>query len=197
MTSNVITRWYRPPELLFGAKHYSTAVDIFSLGLVFCELMLRTPYLPGNSDIHQLELICSALGMPSEENWPGVTSLPNYTQPAVKDIVKERGKDFFNQQFFAAGDAGVDLLMRMVKLDPRRRCSAREALEAKWFAQEPRATNPEKLPRKGGKQAMEKIGSDLKRKAGELNLASEDLGMSKGGRGNKLARKLDFGKMNG
>ncbi|KAF3318275.1 TFIIH complex serine/threonine-protein kinase subunit kin28 [Orbilia oligospora] len=167
MTHQVITRWYRPPELFYGAKFYSSSVDIFSLGLVFCELMLRVPFLAGNTDLHQLELICQWLGTPTEENWPGVTTLPGYHE-ASGTLVKERGTDFFMNTFIAAGESGVDLLMKMLRLDPRKRCSAREALDSKWFSQEPYPTPPANLPKKGGGKGIEKVGSDLKRKAGEL-----------------------------
>lgn len=71
MTSNVITRWYRPPELLFGARHYSGAVDIWSVGLVFAEMLLRIPFLGGETEVHQVSLICQAIGTPTEDNWPG------------------------------------------------------------------------------------------------------------------------------
>lgn len=63
-------RWYRPPELLYGCRYYSTAVDIWSVGCIFAELMLRTPYLPGESDMDQLKTIFRALGTPTEEEWP-------------------------------------------------------------------------------------------------------------------------------
>ena len=66
----VSPRWYRPPELLFGCRYYSTAVDIWSVGCIFAELMLRTPYLPGESDMDQLKTIFRALGTPTEEEWP-------------------------------------------------------------------------------------------------------------------------------
>ena len=75
MTYNVITRWYRPPELLYGARHYAGAVDVWAVGLVFAELIIRAPFVAGNTDIHQLDLICQAIGTPTEENWPGVTKL--------------------------------------------------------------------------------------------------------------------------
>ncbi|PCH42727.1 Pkinase-domain-containing protein [Wolfiporia cocos MD-104 SS10] len=78
MTCQVITRWYRPPELLFGCRYYSTAVDIWSVGCIFTELMLCTPYLPGESNIDQLKTIFRALGTPTEEDWPGRTKLPDY-----------------------------------------------------------------------------------------------------------------------
>lgn len=63
-------RWYRPPELLFGSRYYSSAVDIWSVGCIFAELMLRIPYLPGESDMDQLKTIFRALGTPTEEEWP-------------------------------------------------------------------------------------------------------------------------------
>ena len=66
----VLRRWYRPPELLFGARYYSTAVDIWSVGRIFAELMLRTPYLPGESDMDQVRTTFRALGTPTEEDWP-------------------------------------------------------------------------------------------------------------------------------
>lgn len=70
MTCQVITRWYRPPELLFGCRYYSTAVDIWSVGCIFAELMLRIPYLAGESDMDQLKTIFRALGTPTEDDWP-------------------------------------------------------------------------------------------------------------------------------
>jgi len=63
-------RWYRAPELLFGAKQYGYAVDMWSVGCIFAELMLRVPYLPGETDIEQLDLMFRALGTPTEEDWP-------------------------------------------------------------------------------------------------------------------------------
>jgi cyclin-dependent kinase 7 len=70
MTSQVVTRWYRAPELLFGAKEYSYAVDIWAVGCIFAELMLRTPYVAGDSDMDQLTKIFHALGTPTEADWP-------------------------------------------------------------------------------------------------------------------------------
>ncbi|RKP24823.1 kinase-like domain-containing protein, partial [Syncephalis pseudoplumigaleata] len=66
MTSQVVTLWYRAPELLFGARDYASAVDMWSVGCIFAELMLRTPYLPGDSEMQQLDLIFKALGTPTE-----------------------------------------------------------------------------------------------------------------------------------
>jgi len=61
---------YRAPELLFGARMYGTSVDMWAVGCILAELLLRTPFLPGDSDLDQLNKIFQALGTPTEENWP-------------------------------------------------------------------------------------------------------------------------------
>ncbi len=70
MTCQVVTRWYRPPELLMGARSYSTGVDNWAAGCIFAELMLRVPYMAGESDMDQLRIIFQALGTPTEAEWP-------------------------------------------------------------------------------------------------------------------------------
>ncbi|KAI0123115.1 serine/threonine-protein kinase [Xylariales sp. AK1849] len=179
MTSNVITRWYRPPELLYGAKHYSGAVDIWSVGCVIAELALRTPFLPGDTEIDQIKRISYNIGSPTEENWPGVTDLPEYT--ADSEVTPLRGKAYFMQMLGSLGSDGVDLLMKTLALDPKKRFTAREMLNHPWWLKDPKPTRKKDLPRKTGGE--EKVGADLKRRPGVLD---EE-------RGSKVARKLDFG----
>ena len=181
MTFQVITRWYRPPELLFGARYYSGAIDVWSMGLVFAELILRTPFVPGNTDLHQLELICQAIGTPTEENWAGVSKLEGFVNFDKATIHPVRGKDYYLASFGTVGSVGVDLLMSMLTLDPRKRSTSRQFLEHKWWTSDPRPTRKEDLPKKGG--GLEKMGDDLKRRGGELAEGQKD----------KVARKLDFG----
>lgn len=64
----MITRWYRAPELLFNASYYTTAVDMWSVGCIFAEMMLRRPFLPGIDTNHQIKLICELLGTGDLEN---------------------------------------------------------------------------------------------------------------------------------
>jgi cyclin-dependent kinase 7 len=179
MSHEVITRWYRPLELFYGARFYSAAVDIWAVGLVFAELILRTPFIPGESDVHQVELICQAIGTPTEDNWPGVTQLPNYVKPETFTPV--RGRDFYMGTFATVGQLGVELLMSTLALDPRKRVTAKQFLQHSWWTSDPRPTRKEDLPRKAG--GAEKMGSDMGKKPGEIG----------DGRGEKLARKLDFG----
>ena len=181
MTYQVITRWYRPPELLFGARFYSGAVDVWSMGAVFAELILRSPFVAGNTDVHQLELICTTMGTPTEENWPGVSKLEGYLKYDKATTIPVRGKDFYLSTFGTVGAVGVDLLMSMLALDPRKRCTARQVLGHKWWLSDPQPTAKGDLPKKGG--GPERMGEDLKRRGGEIE----------GSRSDKVARKLNFG----
>lgn len=141
MTCQVITRWYRPPELLFGCRYYSSAVDIWSVGCIFAELMLRTPYLPGESDMDQLKTIFRALGTPTEEDWPGHTKLPDYVP--VGQFPRTPLRDLFTA---ASGDT-LNLLSRFLVYEPRRRINARDALNHAYFFALPHPSHPSKLPK--------------------------------------------------
>lgn len=143
----VCSRWYRPPELLFGARYYSTAVDIWSVGCIFAELMLRVPYLAGESDMDQLKTIFRALGTPTEEDWPGHTKLPDYVP--VGQFPKQQLRDLFTA---ATADA-LNLMGRFLTYDPRRRVSAKDALSHPYFFALPNPTHPSKLPKVTSKQS--------------------------------------------
>ncbi|KAF2031804.1 Pkinase-domain-containing protein [Setomelanomma holmii] len=192
MTNQVITRYYRPPELFYGAYHYGSTVDMWSIGCVIAELCLRGYFLPGQTDIQQLALICDHFGTPTEETWPGVTSLRHYIPPekqtgATKGITaSSRGKphSWWRTTFALLGEDGIDLLKGMLAPDPNQRLSSRAALEHRYWTSNPRPTRKENLPKLGG--GKEKMAEDLKRKPGETPA---------NGRADKVARKLDFGNM--
>ncbi|KAI5187098.1 cyclin-dependent kinase 2 [Nematocida homosporus] len=78
LTCEVVTLWYRPPEILLGAKHYATSVDVWSLGCIIAEFVLLKPLFPGDSEIDQLYKIFQVLGTPNEQRWEGVTALKNF-----------------------------------------------------------------------------------------------------------------------
>jgi len=139
-THQVVTRWYRAPELLYGAKAYGPGVDIWSIGCIFAELMLRNPYFPGDSDIDQLSKIFHALGTPTEDSWPGMSSLPDFVpfNPSLPTP--------FKQLFSAASDDAIDLLSQMLKFDPNSRCTATLALQHPYFTNDPSPTLPSHLP---------------------------------------------------
>jgi cyclin-dependent kinase 7 len=130
MTHQVITRWYRPPELLYSADQYSAAVDMWSVGCIFAELMLRMPYIPGDSDIDQLARIFQARGTPTDETWPERKHLPSYISFTPCPEPDHR------MLFTASSPAALDLLNKMMTLNPLHRLSADEVLEHTYFKTE-------------------------------------------------------------
>jgi len=162
-THEVVTRWYRAPELLFGATQYGPSIDIWSVGCIFAELMMKTPYFAGDSDLDQLSKIFAALGTPTEETWPGMTSLPNYIQfnycPGTP----------LKQLFTAAKDDAIDLLSQMIKFNPSSRITATEALKHPYFANTPLPTKPHELP-KPSKPAKEIMRSPKRALSPSSNL---------------------------
>ena len=122
-THEVITLWYRPPEILLGQKQYSLSVDIWSAGCIFFEMAYGNSLFQGESEIDQLFKIFSIMGSPNEENWPGVSKLPDYKPnfPNFKKISFYEIMPEFEKE-------GIDLLNKMIILDPKRRISARDAL---------------------------------------------------------------------
>ncbi|URE25594.1 splicing factor U2AF [Musa troglodytarum] len=77
-THEILTLWYRAPEMLLGATHYSTPVDMWSIGCIFAELVTTHALFPGDSELQQLLYIFRLLGTPTEEVWPGVERLSNW-----------------------------------------------------------------------------------------------------------------------
>ena len=139
-THMVVTRWYRAPELLFGAKNYGVGVDVWAVGCILAELLLRVPFLAGETDLDQLGKIFLALGTPSEESWPGLTSLPDYIQ------FKQHPGTPLRDIFTAASDDLLDLLGRLVRLCPLQRTDCSAALQSKYFSGPPAPTPGPALP---------------------------------------------------
>jgi serine/threonine protein kinase len=83
--SYICSRYYRAPELIFGATEYTTAIDIWSMGCVMAELLLGQPLFPGESGVDQLVEIMKVLGTPTREEIKCMN--PNYTEfkfPQIK-----------------------------------------------------------------------------------------------------------------
>ena len=125
LTHEVITLWYRPPEILMGQKEYSLSVDIWSAGCIFYEMITGRPLFEGESEISQLYKIFQIMGTPTEINWPGVTKLKDYKSTFPKYNAR-RLSDLIPPNF---GTLGIDLFSRMIVLDPRKRISAKDALK--------------------------------------------------------------------
>ncbi|CAF2257721.1 hypothetical protein BRARA_H02441 [Brassica rapa] len=145
-THQVFARWYRAPELLFGAKQYGAAVDVWAAGCIFAELLLRRPFLQGNSDIDQLSKIFAAFGTPKADQWPDMKNLPDYVEyqfvpaPSLRSL------------FPTVSEDALDLLSKLFTYDPKARISVKQALEHRYFTSAPSPTDPAKLPKPVRKQ---------------------------------------------
>ncbi|XP_020638504.2 cyclin-dependent kinase 2 isoform X1 [Pogona vitticeps] len=127
-THEVVTLWYRAPEILLGCKYYSTAVDIWSLGCIFAEMLTRRALFPGDSEIDQLFRIFRTLGTPDETVWPGVTSMPDY-----KSSFPKWARQDFSKVVPPLDEEGRKLLAQMLHYDPNKRISAKTALSHPFF----------------------------------------------------------------
>jgi serine/threonine protein kinase len=128
-THEVVTLWYRAPEILLGSATYSIPVDIWSAGCIFAEMLLKKPIFPGDSEIDQLFKIFRQMGTPTEDVWHGCTSLPDYKPSFPKWKRQELTKVFENSH-----PAAIDLLEKMLIYEPAQRISAREALNHPYFS---------------------------------------------------------------
>ena len=123
MTHEIITLWYRPPEVLLGIENDTTKVDSWSIGCIMAEMLIGKPFFFGDCEIGQLFKIFQIMGTPTEETWPGVSKLPEYkfTFPQWKPKnLKEMFPDFDKD--------GLDLMSKFLQMDPDKRITIREAL---------------------------------------------------------------------
>lgn len=139
MTQGVISDWYRPPEIFFGATYYSYSADIWSAGCILGEMLLGSPMFRGDGEINILTKIFSLLGVPNETVWPNYTQLENVKMFTPADVVTIRKK------FPRLSQEGVDLLEKMLQLDPNKRISASEAMNHDYFKVDPKPATKEEI----------------------------------------------------
>jgi len=127
-THEVVTLWYRAPEILLGGKQYSTAVDMWSVGCIFAEMATRAPLFPGDSEIDELFRIFRTLGTPTEETWPGVSqyrdfkpTFPKWSPRPLSTILPDLEPE------------GLDLLSQMLVYEPGKRISSIAAMQHPYF----------------------------------------------------------------
>ncbi|XP_046328358.1 cyclin-dependent kinase 9-like [Haliotis cracherodii] len=134
-TNRVVTLWYRPPELLLGERNYGPAIDMWGAGCIMAEMWTRSPIMQGNTEQHQLLLITQLCGSISPEVWPGVEKLELYDKLELpktqKRKVKERLKSYVKDQY------ALDLLDKLMNLDPSKRIDSDTSLNHDFFWMDP------------------------------------------------------------
>eukprot|EP01114_Cavostelium_apophysatum_P003597 TRINITY_DN1358_c0_g1_i1.p1 TRINITY_DN1358_c0_g1~~TRINITY_DN1358_c0_g1_i1.p1 ORF type:complete len:327 (-),score=96.08 TRINITY_DN1358_c0_g1_i1:254-1234(-) len=154
----VVTLWYRAPDVLMGSSKYSSTIDIWSAGCIFAEMASGKPLFPGKNNNDQLLQIFKVLGTPNEKDWPSVKELPEYREDFPK---------FTSQKITAVIpglDAdGYDLLGKMLQYDPAQRISAQKALVHPYLE----ATGKEERKKEEARKA-EKVIEEKRRQEAKL-----------------------------
>jgi len=150
-SNEVVTLWYRAPDVLLGSRTYNTSIDIWSAGCIMAEMYTGRPLFPGTTNEDQLVRIFRIMGTPSERTWPGITQYseykPNFQMYATQDL-----RVILPQ----IDPTGIDLLQRMLQLRPELRISAHDALQHPWFNDLVGHMRPP--PHQGGQMGMTQRG---------------------------------------
>ncbi|ORZ14532.1 protein serine/threonine kinase [Absidia repens] len=125
---DVVTLWYRAPDVLMGSKQYSTSIDLWSAGCIFAEMASGSPLFPGSSVSDQLQCIFKVLGTPTDETWPKVSQVPEYKRDfeifapiSLESILPK------------LDPLGIDLLKKLLEYPPEKRITASNALQHPYF----------------------------------------------------------------
>ncbi|XP_037335442.2 cyclin-dependent kinase 11B isoform X10 [Pungitius pungitius] len=172
-TPVVVTLWYRSPELLLGAKEYSTAVDMWSVGCIFGELLTQKPLFPGKSEIDQINKVFKDLGSPSEKIWPGYGELP-----AVKKMTfTEYPYNHLRKRFGALlSDQGFDLMNKFLTYCPSKRILSDEGLKHEYFRETPLPIEPSMFPTWPAKSEQQRVKRGTSPRPPEGGLGYSQLG---------------------
>ena len=130
-TYKVVTLWFRAPELLLGETLYTTAIDVWSCGCVFGELLSGVCPFQATDEIGLFEKICEKLGTPNELIWPGVTKLPLWNRLCPKTTFPNSFREHYKQYNF--DETTMDLFVKMLQLNPKKRITIEEALCHPFF----------------------------------------------------------------
>ena len=145
-TYKVVTLWFRAPELLLGETLYTTAIDIWSCGCVFGELLSGVCPFQATDEIGLFEKICEKLGTPNELIWPGVTKLPLWNRLCPKTNFNNSFREHYKQ--FNFDEITMDLFVKMLQLNPKKRLTIDEALNHPFFNEHlPKMCTEKEMPK--------------------------------------------------
>eukprot|EP01061_Rhynchopus_euleeides_P019061 TRINITY_DN3137_c1_g1_i4.p1 TRINITY_DN3137_c1_g1~~TRINITY_DN3137_c1_g1_i4.p1 ORF type:complete len:443 (+),score=199.94 TRINITY_DN3137_c1_g1_i4:79-1329(+) len=128
LTAETVTLWYRAPELLLGLRNYTPLVDMWSVGAIMGEMSKGQPLFPGECEVDAMFKIFRLLGTPTADEWAGVAALPHFRRQFPKWTPAN-----LRTHFPAMDVLALDLLKKMLKLDPEQRYSPDQALRHPYF----------------------------------------------------------------
>ncbi|CAO1597665.1 negative regulator of the PHO system [Xanthoria calcicola] len=174
-SNEVVTLWYRAPDVLLGSRTYNTSIDIWSAGCIMAEMYTGRPLFPGTTNEDQLQKIFRLMGTPSERSWPGITAFPEYKPGwhvyATQDL---------RMILPSVEPAALDLLGRCLQLRPEMRVGAQEATDHAWFRDlnvgraQPQQPHPQPQP----------LGQGMVGSQGQMPMGQQQgMGMTAGGYG--------------
>jgi len=131
MTEYVVTRWYRPPEVMVSAQAYDAQVDIWSVGCIFAELILRNPLFPGNNHLEMMLIIFAVLGTPKQNDLNWIRNKEALTW--IQNLDPQPGVDL-RCVFRSATPEAQNLIQQMLILNPAKRITVGQALAHPYFA---------------------------------------------------------------
>nr|XP_035927378.1 cyclin-dependent kinase 14 isoform X2 [Halichoerus grypus] len=135
-SNEVVTLWYRPPDVLLGSTEYSTCLDMWGVGCIFVEMIQGVAAFPGMKDIQdQLERIFLVLGTPNEDTWPGVHSLPHFKPERFTLYSSKNLRQAWNKLSYV--NYAEDLASKLLQCSPKNRLSAQAALSHEYFSDLP------------------------------------------------------------
>jgi cell cycle related kinase len=143
MSHQVVSRWYRSIELLYGSVNYDYGVDMWALGCIFGEMVGGRVLFEGQSDIEQLVCVLRVLGTPEYHDWPQVVELPDYEKIHVSN---SKGT-LLEKKFTDVDEETVEFLSNFLVYNSKRRISARDAILDAYFCKDPHPTCINDLPK--------------------------------------------------
>lgn len=128
-SNEVVTLWYRAPDVLLGSRTYNTSIDIWSAGCILAEMVSGRPLFPGTTNEDELLRIFRLMGTPTEQTWNGISRFTEYKSTWPAYATQDLGSILPQME----PDA-LDLLQCMLQMRPEMRISAKDALNHRWFA---------------------------------------------------------------
>ena len=181
-TYKVVTLWFRAPELLLGETYYSTAIDVWSCGCVFGELLTGNCPFQAKDEITLFEKICEKCGTPNELDWPGVTKLPFFSKLSPKTKYTNTFKDFY-KNYEKVDETAMDLWTKMLQMNPKKRITIEEIFKHPFFNEhEPKMCTEKGMPKFDKEFHEFEYGQNYKKmkemKMQQQNIAKRDYNMN-------------------